>query len=257
MRNKIWIVNIALAVLIIIFGLEAYRVWSEDPTDLSAVEAPGKPEVRPAMRIDSISMPRESFFGDIVEKNLFSSIRSSEREEREVGLVTAEPEVKEVKIGGKDILLYGVVLAGNYKKALITNVGKNNKKEGPATWVSIGDDLGDGFVVADIKEESIIFEKGDARYETPLYDEKKDRQIAVSRSRERAKEEVKPTIVTADSAQDDSPQKPGSVGGVDKADKAEEAPEQEKKDNAVSTDSEDAEYIIIDTPFGKIKRRKK
>jgi len=255
MFKKVWIVNIALALCTVFFSLEAYTVWSEKPIDLSAVEETKKAAVKPVEKIESISLPRESFFDDIVDKNLFSSLRVSEREEKKTAK-EPEPKIVEVKVGGKEILLYGVVLAGGYKKALIANVDDKKGTDRPVKWVEVGDDIGDGFVVADIQKESIVFEKDNGRYETPLYDEKKDRRQTVRQSASKPQEQKQPTIVTTDSEKKDSPQKPAG-GGREPGKSATQPPEEKQENSSVTQVRETEEYIVIDTPFGKIKRRKK
>jgi len=258
MFNKVWIINIVLALCTIFFSLEAYTVWSEKPIDLSAIGKMEEPAVKPVKKINSISLPRESSFDDITEKNLFSFLRTSEKEQKQEkeGEDELALQIIEVKVGGKDVLLYGVVLAGEYTKALITNVGDKKETARPVAWVGVGDDIGDGFIVAEIQEESVIFEKDNTRYETPLYDEKKDRRQAARKSTSKPQKQTQPTIVTADSEKKVSPQK-AEVQRSESKSVVKTTPDEKKKNSSVTQVEENEEYVIIDTPFGKIKRRKK
>ncbi|MEA3487351.1 MAG: hypothetical protein U9R20_06815, partial [Thermodesulfobacteriota bacterium] len=121
-------------------------------------------------------------------------------------------------------------------------------------WVKEGDIIGDsteGVVISSIQKERITLRDGEKMYEVLLYDKDK------SRGKVAARKQTKPTVVTTKpTAVRTKPvalprppapgMKPGSKNAVPS-----------KVTTKKSSSPGDGEYEIIDTPFGKIKRRKK
>jgi hypothetical protein len=223
MTLKIWVTNFLLAVFAVALGMNAYKIWTQ-PDDysknntVSSKNTPVEGETASVKR-----MPVESVYGVVTDKNLFSPERKEFIPEKPKDI---ESEVKQVSISGQTVMLHGVILMGDYKKALINNP---DRKSGDSEnlWVSVGDSVGD-LRVDDIQNESIVLKEGDKKYEILLYDQKKTR-----RPSEVVKKETAPTVINT------APQKPEPKV---------EAPAPEA--------AADGEYEMVKTPFGTIKRRK-
>lgn len=230
MLQKTWIINISLLVLVIFFGIKTFGVWfgeEKNPLETATVK---KRKSSPGKRIVKKRKPPESAYRDVVAKDLFSE----DREE----YIPEEPEsdakAEQLKIPGKKIILYGIVLIDDYQSALISNPVKKSG-EPKDRWVKIGDTVGD-LKVADIQKESITLAQGDDTYNVLLYDKdnpkkrtfvKKSPKRAISRKRPPrpkktvSKKKLKPPGISKKT-------KPAAKG-----------------------------YEMVDTPFGKVKRRKK
>jgi hypothetical protein len=173
-------------------------------------------------------VPAESSYGVIVSKNLFSPDRMEPVAEE------LRDEARETKLPGKKIYLYGVVLSDDYKLALITNPlrGKGERKD---IWVHVGDKV-DDLKVIEILKDRILLAKGLKEYEISLYDKNKPKRRGVSKSGK------KPTVVVADAKAKKKGKKAQGTGS-------------QGKKSVEEVESDEGKYRIIDTPFGKIKRR--
>jgi len=173
-------------------------------------------------------VPAESSYGVIVSKNLFSPDRMEPAAE------SLRNETRETKLPGKKIYLYGVVLSDDYKLALITNPlrGKGERKD---IWVHVGDKV-DDLKVIEILKDRILLAKGLKEYEISLYDKNKPKRRGVSKSGK------KPTVVVADAKAKKKGKKAQGTGS-------------QGKKSVEEVESDEGKYRIIDTPFGKIKRR--
>ena len=236
--SKIWLINISLAAFVVFFGIMSFDVWSKGDETIQEIQT-GKSSAKPlpGKGIMERTMPPESTYGIVVDKNLFSSNRLESIPEK---LKPGPLEISE-----KVIFLYGVVLTGDRNMALISNpesgpeAGKSRAKN---KWVKVGDTMGQ-FNVADIKKDRIILADGADTREILLYDKNKPaRKIIVP------EKSAAPTVGTTGTAaatkSDNQPltsnQPPtsaptsGSVEGK----------------NAAAV-----EYKIVNTPFGPTKRR--
>ena len=237
--SKIWLINISLAVFVVFFGMMSFDVWSrgdETIPEIPSVKSPEKP--LPGKRIIERTMPPEPTYGIVAEKNLFSSNRSE---------VIPEKQKKEgpLKISEKTIFLYGVVVMGDRKKALISNpdpgpVG-GKKPASKEKWVAVGDTIGT-FSVSDIRKDRIVLADGAGNHEILLYDKSKPaRQVNV------AEKPAAPTVV----ASGPTAAATAAAGAVTAAAK----PEQPASRVAEGKGAPAGEYRIINTPFGPTKRR--
>ena len=228
--SKIWLINISLAVFVIFFGIKGLEVWrGGDGTIPETRTGKNSRKPLPAKRIVGRVMPPESVYGIVADKNLFFPDRA-EFIPDESGPETKAPQAK---VSGKKILLYGVVLMDDYRKALIGNP-RPEAGERRSKWVKAGDRMGD-FSVTEIKKDSIILTEGARKYEIFLYDKDKPKRRAKAAGRSR------PTVVTT---------KPAATAAKSK--RRPPMPGISKKKN-----SSEGEYKIIDTPFGKIRRKVK
>ena len=129
----------------------------------------------------------ESAYNVISDLNLFSPDRTVYVNVKEENGKNA-PEIKEARISGRKLVLYGIILGGGIKKALINNpVGKSD--ESPFKWIGPDDVVG-GLKVVDIKKDSVVFSDKGKKIKVVLYDKKN------AKKRELIKKESKPTIVT-------------------------------------------------------------
>ena len=178
MFSKIWLINFVLTVLALIMGFNTYNVWVRDEQKIEIKDNKKFKTPLNVKKINSRKTLPESSYRVIVDKNLFSPDREEFIPEK------TETEVKQVKISGRKITLYGVIIMDNYKKALIDNPAR--EMDDPLhKWVKEGDMVGD-FIVATINNESILLKEGIKKYEILLYDEKKRRPQTISVNRSTA-----------------------------------------------------------------------
>jgi len=214
MLSKIWLINILLAVCVSFFGMKAYGVWSgkkKPALKMPPVETrKAQPRRKSKKRISKKMAPPESAYDLVVDKNLFSPERNEAKPEKKKESAEAKPKDSRVDklamASFKKIVLHGVVIADNYKAALVTDI---KKKTVPAKgrssirrrqkavakeliWVKVGDDLGD-FKVADIMEDRVLLKKGSENYDVLLYDENKPK------SRKSAVTKAKPKVISVSS----------------------------------------------------------
>lgn len=185
MFSKIWLINLVLAVFAVFFGLKAYGVWSEEKKSSSEVRPIEKPSSRSEKRIVTSRMPPESAYAAVVEKNLFAPGRTGSMP----GESESGPDVKQLMVAIKRIIVSGVIMMDDYEAALVSTLkhridrrrSKTNAGEWESKWVKVGDTIGD-FQVAGIKEDRVIFTEGAKEYEIFLYDkDKPKRQIQVTK----------------------------------------------------------------------------
>ncbi|OPX41361.1 MAG: hypothetical protein B1H13_02425 [Desulfobacteraceae bacterium 4484_190.3] len=195
MLSKIWLINILLAVCVSFFGIKAYGVWSGEKKaalEMQPVETrKAKPVRKSKKRISKKVAPPEIEYDVVVSKNLFSPERTEAKPDKAKESPKAkakDPKADKLLMASlKKIVLYGVVIADDYKSALVTDVKtskvfaksrysrhpqKGAKKE--LIWVKVGDDLGD-FKVADIMEDRVLLKNGSKSYDILLYDENKSK----------------------------------------------------------------------------------
>jgi len=225
-----WIINLMLLCLVVFTGAEAYRVWTE-PLEIPLPPAkPGEmkatiPHTRTALH--ARAFPQGHYEG-IVTKNLFSPERQ-QPEDKPVDMTIEKAEKKVIP----NILLYGVVITGDDRKALLTNPDRS-KDPRRFTWASAGEVLG-GYEVVEIGPEKVFLEREGTRYEVGLYKEKERRGPP-------------------------SPMKPSVVVQQTEPAKKEPAKKEPVLPEGKSTERKEAvekeEFEIIKTPFGDMKRRK-
>lgn len=246
MASKIWTVNILLFVVILIFSIKAYDVWFTDkfnPVKDSISDSPQKQGGKSGGNVKD--MQPASFYNAIVEKNLFFPDR--------IGIddTVSQPisKVSGQKNSEKEIILYGVMMAGGEKQALISN--PYPKKDGSKTiWVKVDDRIADDPNKSEIKVKSILKDKivisiDGKEFDRDLF-QKKDNQgqpdVTVKENKKSEQNVKKPRQNgTKRSRFDDNPIPHGDPTGKTPAPSFEISP--------------DGKYKIFETPFGKIKRR--
>jgi hypothetical protein len=232
--SKIWLINVSLAVFIVFFGIKTFDVWSQGDGPIPEMRISKNPEKPvPEKKVMERTMPPDSNYAIVAEKNLFSSNR--------LEFIPEKQKQGLLKISEKQIFLYGVIVLGDRKKALISNpdpgpeVGKQLAKD---KWVTLGDTIGT-FKVADIQKDKIILTDGANSHEIFLYDKSKPARQVVA-----AEKAAAPSVVAAGSggaAATRSDAKPVAGTPASRAADEKSAPA--------------AEYRIINTPFGPTKQR--
>ncbi len=238
--SKIWLINAVLAALLVFSGMMGFEAWSQGDRAIPEPQSDKRPaKAMPVQGVAERVVPPEPTFAVVVEKNLFSSSRTEAIPEKSK---SGPPKVSE-----KTIYLYGVVVAGHSKQALISNpdpgpaAGKRSARD---KWIKVGDTLGN-FSVADIRQDRIILAEGATQHEILLYDAKKPaRQTVVA-----PPVAATPTVVTAGA----EPAKEGTAASAPPATPPPVAAPPARA--AEGKSAPEGEYRIVNTPFGQIKRR--
>jgi hypothetical protein len=229
--SRIWLINISLAALVVFFGIMSFDVWSKGDEPLPVARAGKNPETPPpGKRIIERAMAPETTYGIVAEKNLFFSNRSESLPKE-----LKDPKQGPVKISEKMIFLYGVIVLGDRKQALISNpetAPQPGKKPVKEKWVKLGDMIGN-FSVTEIKKDRIILADGDSRHEILLYDKNKPARQVVA-----AEKAAAPTVVAT-----------GAAGA------ATQSVKEPSKSGTAEGKSPEGEFRIVNTPFGPTKRR--
>ena len=239
MGLKIWIINILLFCMVLFCLVQAYDVWLYQKVDPVAMSDDGHQKERhegvqaPMEMIRNIHPPE--FYDAIIRKNLFFPDRTGIDELVKIqtqGAVERGPENMAM-----EILLYGVMVLGEDRKALISHPFP--EKEGPMTlWVKEGDrleaDSGEfGMTIKEIQNEKIVVSIAEKDFEYNVFQAKDDLiQNGVPAI------ERKTVHPETENNRTDFGREPG--GGHP------ELPFEI---------SPDGTYKIYETPFGKIKRR--
>ncbi len=186
MISRIWIINFILAALSVFFCINAYDAVKGKDLNIPKPRQSGHQSLNLKIPgINSKFLP-ESAYNVIVDLNLFSPERTAYVKAEEEGKDV--PEIKEARISGKKLVLYGIIMGGGIKKALINNPVKKAGKAG-FKWIEPDDIIG-GLRVVDIKSDSVIFSDKGKKIKVVLYDKKN------AKKRELIKKESKPTVVT-------------------------------------------------------------
>ena len=201
MFPKVWIANLVLAVLVVFFSVNAYKIWYED-ADAGKEERIVKTTAQKAVagrgeKYVKRLMPAESAYDIVADHNLFSPDREEYVPDEPEPAAAPEPLASKDRISGETITLYGIIILNDYKKALINNP-KRQTGESEQIWVTIGDAVSN-LKVADIQKESIVLAEGKKKYEVLLYDKSKvkSRNVPVSSP---SKSAEAPTVITNEPA---------------------------------------------------------
>jgi hypothetical protein len=224
MFSKLWLINAFLVISVIFFGVKIYAVWFVPQVSDFKTGVKRDSSVHPGKSKKRLKTPLESSYDVIVARSLFSPDRTAG------GTQSGLNQAKDIKVSGKNIFVYGILLSDEIKKALVTNPFRE-KGEKESAWVSVGDELGDTRVV-DIKRESIVLAKGAQEYELLLYDQDKPKRKI------RTLKKVRSTVKVGNTRKQTATQRKRS-----------------EIKGSFNRNSRDGKYEDIDTPFGKIKRR--
>jgi len=237
--SKMWLINISLVAVIILLGIMSVDVWTRKDEAIQtsqSVEDTGSPRLD--KRIIERVVPPGSTYEIVAENNLFSPDRTAPQAEE------AQPGT--ANISGEMVFLYGVMSFGDKKQALVSIPESGSNPRGRQLenkLVRVGDAIGN-LKVAEIRKDKIILREGTARYEIFLHDENKPaKQSALS------KKSATPTVIVTGS-------KPTTAAAPPPGGPASSPPASSARSGSAAVKSEpEAEYKIVDTLFGPIKRR--
>ncbi len=250
MFSKTWVLNLVLAGMLVLFWANIWRVWRSDQGIL-----PEAASIEETKQVKKYSFPEnrllsESEYDLVVENNPFSPDRSSGIKEAS----SAEVMDQEVKVSGKTIALYGVIILGQNKTALINNPDPNSNDK-DYLWVKEGDQVGE-LTVAGIKDDHILMSGKGLNYSVRLYDPDK---VKKDKKKEgQAQQTATPAVIHAGQTAASSESGAGAAGSpAVVAPEKKPAPGGSQPGRSGAVKSEDQEYEIIETPFGEIKRKKR
>ena len=225
---KIWIVNALLMAFLIFVSIRIYGVWfgKHNHHRVVAVDSTRLKETGPCLTQKKLP---DSFYDAIVKNNIFSPDRGKSY----TNTGTDTKGAHTINIGEK-IFLYGIVISGSYRKALLS-IPVNKKREKKLTWMGVGDEA-DNVKIIEIEKEDVIIKDGAQKYKIFLYDKDKP-------------EKIFKRLNTANTARlHRNRLNNGEKRGL-RQDKstAKKAPPFRKSDGI--------KYRVINTPFGKIRKR--
>ena len=236
---------------VVFFSAKGISVWSEKTADITQnVQKGSHANMIDIPKVTRGVLPPEGTYEAVAVRDLFTSERAEpveEEVEEEKKPVEEEPVVeKDLRVSGKKIVLYGVALKDDYRTALISDP-KPKPHSRPFLWVREGEHIGDtDIVVSAIKKESVVLKNKDDLVEISLYDQEKDRGGVAGRGKRKSEE--RPVVVTTESAKKIAVEKNPST-----AQKVSAQP----SGRAGAPAGKGESYEVVDTPFGKIKRKKK
>jgi hypothetical protein len=245
--SKIWLINIALAVFVVLFGIMSFDVWSKGDETIPEIRTgKGTEKPLPGKRIIERAMSPESTYGIVADKNLFAPNRLEYIPEKQK---PGSPNISEQE---KVIFLYGVILVGDRNQALISSPEPESTAGSKSTkdkWVKVGDTIGN-FSVTEIKKDRIILTQGANTREILLYDKNKPARkiIVAEKSAAPAAVSTGPTVVSTGPAA-------VSTGPAAAAAGTKSGNEPPKPGVAEGKGTAEGGYRIINTPFGPVKRK--
>ncbi len=233
MSNRIFSINAILVVFVAVEAFMVIQLW----TSMDNVKLPGKSSSAKIkgfeiQKINDKHVLPLSAYVDITKLNLFSEERTEYKQETPD--VEPEQEQKNERpieaLKTNKIILFGVVVMGESRKALVSDV--ENKSNRDSIWIEKGETL-DGFLVDAIEKDRIVVSNKGKKYSVLLYDDKNPKKR-------------KPVQTSkADN---------NKAAGNKKV-QAPKPPVPAKKNNSAKKVSEE-EYEILSTPFGDFKRKK-
>jgi len=242
MIPRIWLINVILALFVLFVGSSAYRVWTrEEPLEAMepsvelAVPAVEKIEARERRSL------RESAYSVISERTLFKPDRVEFLPETSESIIEERPPL----VAGRRLNLYGVIILGNDRKALIDNPNREPDQP-PRKWVRVGEILED-WTVGAIEAESIVLNEGSNKYRIPLYTEESG---ISSRAPDRTPSTSSPTVLNTETQRPSSTPKVVSSGTA-AGEKRGTSGAGARKNNEAAGETE-----TIVTPFGTITKKK-
>ena len=166
----------ALAGAVAFFGYQTFTIWFAKDR-LEAHQPVGKtPDPQARKGVAYRRNPPYKTFEVIAQKNLFSSDR---REKLAVKAPTPSRFQPSKSLDSR-FALFGIVIDGDEKKALVSNLGKKNASEKEYIWVKIGDKLGN-LNVSEITPEQVIITEGGNTHTIRLSDQTNPQKRSISR----------------------------------------------------------------------------
>jgi len=251
MRRYIIITNIALFILCIFLSIKCYNEAREliliKKGDLGIEGNIDNNQTKGGLPASFIAGMGHSsdYYNVIPEKNLFRP----ERKEYEAHLPSQEDveDIVEDKIKPPAVDLYGIMIEGQRKTALLFDKREKDKNL-QYKVVSPGTTIHD-FSLISIEPRQLIFEKNGRKAILELSHSKHARGGVMS-----VESKTSPKVVTAEGKKAEE-KDTKLVVSVESSEKETSKTSSIKKESGRGEKEENAEYKVIDTPFGKIKRK--
>ena len=177
---RTWIIGILLAGAAVFFGYQTYQVWIPK-AEIEADQPVQKPLKSPAdKRVAYRRNPRYNTYEVIAQKDLFASDRREKLPEK----APTPSRVIPAKPLDSRFALFGIVINGSEKKALVANLDRKNPTEKAYIWVKVGDKIGT-LNVSEIQPEQIILTQGGSTYTIRLSDHNHPQKRAVGRKKKK------------------------------------------------------------------------
>lgn len=230
MKVKLIWVNLLLCLFIFFESYMIYQVWTT-PDNLDGLSGTSADSGTRKKHLTMIKRSRtEGSFTDVVNKNVFSMHRKEFVSEVSDDVLTGKNDGKQqmnsehAPLDSHLICLFGVIVVGDYRRALVQDASDRTQQ---AKWIQEGDSLAE-FVVKRIEKDRVVISAEAGMLHTLLlYDKNSPKQ----------RQPGPP-----------APAKPAKVAV-------------EKEKSAVSGQSSPEKsndgFEIIETPFGKFKRKKR
>jgi hypothetical protein len=162
---RTWVIGILLAGAVVFFGYQTFEIWFSNDKPEVTKPAPKTVASRAHRRVAYRRNPPYKTYEVIAQKNLFSS----DRREKVAETSPTPSPVKPAKPLDSKFALYGIVIEGNEKKALVSNLNKKTAVEKEYIWVKVGDRMGN-LKIAGIEPEQVMVNQGGTTYIIRLSD---------------------------------------------------------------------------------------
>jgi len=173
LRRYTWL-NILLLLVLFFLGRQTYGLLHNPlPPTIEARPSKTPPESWQPSR-KKMNPPIKDSYRIISEKNLFHPQRKwGSGVKREKGKKTLFSQTERPK----DLILYGILIYGQQKYALVGHGRRSGRSPGDKRRVSIGDSFA-GYQIVDISPSQITVRRDDKLETIKVYASKKDRKIA-------------------------------------------------------------------------------
>jgi hypothetical protein len=239
--------RLALLVILLaaalVFSIKIYGVWDRE----QSVKIPAKPKTAAVAQEKQFVRRQEeplATYEPIVGRDLFTQERKEKvakaPEAAPPEPVVTAPVIREVRIAGQEIVLFGILSRGNFQSALISNPLKSAADKRESRWVKIGDSIANLQVDA-IQRDRITLREGNDRYVILMRDPAKPKVAAAASSTANGANRSSPAVISTDAGSE--------VRAVDK-------PAGGPGQTANTNKPEGDEYEIVATPFGNQRVRK-
>jgi hypothetical protein len=148
--------NMVLAGAVVFFGYQTLEVWIAREESGVTQPVPKPPGRRTQRRIAYRRNPPYRTYNVIAQRNLFSSDR---RERLPETPATPSPVMPSRPLDPR-FALFGIVVDGDEKKALVSNLDMKTATEKKYIWVKVGDKIGSLNIFEIGPEEVTITEQG-------------------------------------------------------------------------------------------------
>jgi hypothetical protein len=175
MFNRLTLINILLLIILFFLLKQTSQLWFHNPTAIHSIK-PKKTSKRDGqISLGKKAIPPKSSFDIISDKNLFHPERKwGEGVSKEGPKKNVLPNIT----SNKEVILYGVMIFGNQRIALLGEGSPSAKRSKEKKKVSIGDTFA-GYQVVEIYPDKITLQREGQLKTLDLYKPKKDRRISL------------------------------------------------------------------------------